>query len=143
MSDADETTRKLPLSGSSAMSLQTDVAVYLGNCAGSSLLIACEGTTIEPGGSTWQRALDALAFPSPRGPYPVSNRFTVFVHETFPNSSADTRVLATYRIDVTCGQSAARARVRSMRSCVDLNAVRFHIGDDVVEVTRAIFRAAQ
>lgn len=98
MSDADETNKELPSPGSPATSLRTDVIVYLGNCADDSLLIACEGTTIEHGGSAWQRALDALSTPSPCGPYPVANRFTVYVHETRPDATADTHVLAIYRV---------------------------------------------
>lgn len=143
MSEPKERTSALALSENPAMSMQTDVTVYLGDCTGDSLFIACEGTTVECSGSTWQRALDALAQPSPRGPYPVSNRFTVFVHETHPVSTVDTHVLATYRVDVVCEQNVAHAHVRSTGSCADFDPVRFRIGDDVVEVTRAIFRAAQ
>jgi len=142
MSDADETTRELPLSGSPATGLQTDVAVYLGDCAGDSLLVACEGTSIESAGSMWERALDALAFPSPGGPYPISNRFTVFVHETLPNLRADTNVLATYRIDVVCERNVAHVQVRGTSSRVASKDVRVCIGDDVVEIGRAIFRSA-
>jgi hypothetical protein len=126
---------------SHTVGLQTHVAVYLGDCSGPTLAVVCEGTSIESGSSTWQRALDALAQPSPHGPYPVSNRFTVFVHETLPNLSADTNVLATYRIDVMCERNAAHARVRGTGSRVDSKDVRVRIGDDVVEITRAIFRA--
>ena len=142
MSEPDEITTELPSPGGPATSLQTDIIVYLGDCAGDSLFIACEGTTIEPIGSPWQRALDALATPSPQGPYPVANRFTVFVHETRPDAIADTHVLATYRVDVTCEQNVAHAGIQGMRSCVALRVVRFCIGDDVVEITRAILRAA-
>lgn len=124
------------------MSLQTDVTVYLGDCTGDSLLTACEGTSIESGGSTWQRALDALAFPSPRGPYPVSNRFTIFIHETLPKLSADTNVLATYRIDVECERNVAHVQVRGTSLSIDSKDVRVRIGDDVVEIARAIFRSA-
>jgi hypothetical protein len=141
MSEPEDKTQASTLSDSPARSLQTDVTVYLGDCAGDSLLVACEGTSIESAGSMWQRALDALAFPSPRGPYPVSNRFTIFVHETVPNSRADTNVLATYRIDVVCQQNVAHAQIRSERSRVVSNDVRVRIGDDVVEISRAIFRA--
>ncbi|AXF12241.1 hypothetical protein CUJ91_31125 [Paraburkholderia graminis] len=124
------------------MSMQTDITVYADDCTGDSLLIACEGTSVESGGSTWQRALDALAFPSPRGPYPVSNRFTVFIHETLPNSRADTNVLATYRIDVVCEQNVAHVHVQGTSSRVASKDVRVCIGDDVVEIARAIFRSA-
>ncbi|MFM0491090.1 hypothetical protein [Paraburkholderia graminis] len=122
--------------------MQTDITVYADDCTGDSLLIACEGTSVESGGSTWQRALDALAFPSPRGPYPVSNRFTVFIHETLPNSRADTNVLATYRIDVVCEQNVAHVHVQGTSSRVASKDVRVCIGDDVVEIARAIFRSA-
>src|SRR5438067_2226305 len=142
MSEPDDRIPASTLSDSPARSLQTDVTVYLGDCTGDSLLIACEGTSVEPGGSTWQRALDALAFPSPRGPYPVSSRFTVFVHETLPNSSADTNVLATYRIDVVCQRNVARVQVQGTGPRVGPKDVRVCIGDDVVEIARAIFRSA-
>ncbi len=124
------------------MSMQTNVTVYADDCTGESLLVVCEGTTVEPGGSTWHRALNALAQPSPRGPYPVSNRFTIFVHETLPEATADTHVLATYRVDVVCEQDLAHAHVRSTVSCTDFDPLRFSIGDDVVEITRMIFRDA-
>lgn len=122
------------------MSMQTNVTVYADDCTGEILLVVCDGICVEAEGSTWQRALNALAYPSPCGPYPVSNRFAFFVHETLLGSTADTHVLATYRIDVVCEQNLARANVRSTRSCVELEAVRLCIGDDVVEISRAILR---
>lgn len=142
MSEPEDKTEASTLTDSPATSLQTDVTVYLGDCTGDSLLIACEGTSVESGGSTWQRALDALAFPSPRGPYPVSNRFTIFIHETLPKLSADTNVSATYRIDVVCERKVARVHVQGTSSRVASKDVRVCIGDDVVEIARAIFRSA-
>ncbi|MDR5751355.1 MULTISPECIES: hypothetical protein [unclassified Caballeronia] len=141
MSEPEERTSALPFSEKPGVSLQTDVTLYLGDCTGESLFIACEGTTIESGGSTWQRALDALTQPSPPGPYPVTNRFTIFVHETLPDVTDDTHVLAAYRVDVMCEQSVAHAYVHSTGSRADFDPVRFRIGDDVVEIARAIFRA--
>jgi hypothetical protein len=136
MTDEHEDTEESP-----TRSFQTDVIVYLGDCAGKSLLIACEGTTVGPGGSTWQRALDALATPSPRGSYPVANRFVIFVHETLPNSTADTNVLATYRIDVVCERNVAHVQVRGASSRVASKDVCICIGDDVVEIARAVLRS--
>lgn len=124
------------------MGMQTNVTVYADDCTGETLLVVCDGTTVEPGGSTWQRALNALAQPSPRGPYPVSNRFTIFVHESISESTGETHVLATYRVDVFCEQDLAHAHVHSTVSCTDFDPLRFSIGDDVVEITRMIFRDA-
>lgn len=142
MSEPEDKTQASTLSDSPARSLQTDVTVYLGDCAGDSLLVACEGTSIGSAGSMWQRALDALSFPSPRGPYPVSNRFTIFIHETLPKLSADTNVLATYRIDVECERNVAHVHVQGTSPRVGPEDVRVCIGDDVVEIARAIFRSA-
>lgn len=124
------------------MSIHTHVAVYLGDCAGDSLSIVCDGLCAESDGSTWQRALHALAQPSPRGPYPVSNRFTVFVDETLPEAGADNTVLATYRIDILCDKGFAYATVRTADNVTQLLPVACPIGDDAVTAARRVLEEA-
>jgi len=122
--------------------MQTDVSVYLGDCTGDSLTVVCDGTCIEPSGSTWQRALHALAEPSPRGPYAVSNRFTLFVHETHLDAAAGHRLLASYRVDVRCEGKFACFSVRAAQSETGRARVPYLIGDDVVTTARRILKAA-
>lgn len=125
--------------------VQTDVSVYLGDCDGDTLSVVCDGTSVGMGGSIWKRAVDALEHPSPRGPYPVASRFTIFVHQTLPDSDCEDRVLATIRIDVACGRSKAYATPRSTvigSPLAGVRPIRFSLGDDVIEITRAIFKAA-
>lgn len=121
--------------------VQTDVAVYLGDCSGDSVLVVCDGTCVEPGGSTSQRALRALAHPTPRGPYPVSERFTIFVHETSCHASAGARLVATFRIDVLCKGSFAYASARTAQSVAQLPPTAYVIGDDVVTTARRLLEA--
>ena len=120
-------------------SLQTDVAVYLGDCSGDSLSVVCDGSSTESRGSTWQRALLALASPTPRGPYPVCERFTIFVHETSGYATAGTPATNTFRIDVKCEGSWAYASVRGAESTADLSPIPYVIGDDVVTTARRLF----
>lgn len=122
--------------------VQTDVAVYLGDCSGAALVVVCDGTSIDSGGSTSQRALRALAYPTPRGPYPVSERFTILVHEMSRYAAAGTRVVATFRIDVRCEGRLAYARVRSAQSSADLPPMPYLIGDDVVTTARRVFETS-
>jgi hypothetical protein len=125
--------------------VQTDVSVYLGDCAGATLNVVCDGTSLAVDGSIWKHAADALEHPSPRGPYPVSSRFTIFVHQTLPDSDSDDRVLASIRIDVTCENNRAYATVRGTAASTlptDFEPNCFSVGDDVVEIARAIFEMA-
>lgn len=135
MSEASGRPRDTPL-------LQTDVAVYLGDCSGETLLVVCDGSSIESHGSTWQRALLALARPTPPGPYPVAARFTIFVHETSDQTTTDSRVVATIRIDVRCEGRLAYASVRSAQSSADLPPIPYLIGDDVVTTARRVFETS-
>ncbi|CAM2192046.1 conserved protein of unknown function [Paraburkholderia kururiensis] len=121
--------------------VQTDVAVYLGDCSGDTLLVVCDGTSIESGGTTSQRALRALAHPTPRGPYAVSERFTIFVHETSCSAAAGTRLVATFRIDLRCEGAWAYATVRSAESSSDLPPIPYMTGDDVVTTGRRLLEA--
>lgn len=123
-------------------SVQTDVAVYLGDCSGNGLNVVCDGTSIESQGSTWQRARWALAYPTPRGPYPVSQRFTIFIYETSGYAITGTRVLATFRIDVRCEGTFAYASVRTAQFVADLAPTPYLIGDDVVTVARHVLETA-
>ena len=123
------------------MNMQTDVTVYLGDCTGDNLLIVCDGTSIESGGSMWQRALDALANPSPRGPYPVSNRITLFVYELL-GADADDTTLAIYRVDIACRESIACATVQIAESVTELPPIPCPIGDDAVTTARRVLEYA-
>jgi hypothetical protein len=119
--------------------VQTDVAVYLGDCSGDTLLVVCDGTSVESRGSTWHRALLALGCPTPRGPYPVAKRFTVYVHETSYHATTGPRAVLTFRIDVRCEDRLAYANVRSAQSSADLPPIPYLIGDDVVTTARRLF----
>lgn len=132
MSEAPELSPKPPL-------LQTDVAVYLGDCTGGTLPVVCDGSSIESRRSTWQRALLALACPTPRGPYPVCERFTIFVHETSFHATTGPRAVVTFRIDVRCEGTLAYASVQSAQSSADLPPIPYLIGDDVVTTARRVF----
>ncbi len=118
--------------------VQTDVAVYLGDCTGDTLDVVCDGLSTERAGSTSQRALLALACPTPRGPYPVANRFTLFVHETVGGAVTGRSTVVTFRIDVRCEGRWAYASVRSGQSLVDLPPIPYVIGDDVVTIARRV-----
>ena len=132
MNEAPELSPKRPL-------LQTDVAVYLGDCTGDTLPVVCDGSSIESRGSTWQRALLALACPTPRGPYPVCERFTIFVHETSGNATERTQATTTFRIDVRCERRFAFATVQTGQSVEQLPPSPYVIGDDVVTTARRLF----
>jgi len=134
MSEARELSPDTPL-------LQTDVAVYLGDCTGDTLPVVCDASSIESRGSTWQRALLALACPTPRGPYPVCERFTIFVHETSGYATAGTLATTTFRIDVECEGEWAFASLQNAQSCADLPPIPYVIGDDVVTTARRLFAA--
>ena len=123
-------------------SLQTDVAVYLGDCSGDTLSVVCDASSIESRGSTWQRALLALGCPTPRGPYPVSNRFTIFVHETSDYATTGTAATTTFRIDVRCEGRFAFATVQTGQSVEQLPPSPYVIGDDVVTASRRVLEAA-
>lgn len=120
-------------------SLQTDVAVYLGDCTGGTLPVVCDGISMQAVGSTWERAFHALAHPTPPGPYPVSERFTIFVHETSGDATAGARATNTFRLDVRCDGKWAHASVRSGQSSADLPPIPYLIGDDVVTTARRVF----
>lgn len=121
--------------------VQTEVAVYLGDCSGASLRVVCDGTSVESEGTIWQRAADALVNPSPRGPYPVSDRFTMFVHEARLVSGWGDVALVTIRTDVMCRESLAHVSVQSEQSRVELAPISFSMGDDIVTIARAVLRA--
>lgn len=120
--------------------VQTDVAVYLGDCTGDTLAVVCDGSSIESSGSTWQRALLALARPTPLGPYPVANRFTIFVHEIVGDAVTGSSAVVTFRIDVRCQDRWAYASVRDARSSADLHPIPYVLGDDVVTTARRLFQ---
>ena len=62
--------------------LQVDLVLYLGDCAGDTLTVVCEGMSLVCGDEPrWESARRALSRPDPRGPYPVSSIFTLVVHE--------------------------------------------------------------
>lgn len=122
--------------------LQTHVAVYLGDCTGDTLPVVCDGSSTESRGSTWHRASLALACPTPRGPYPVSERFTIFVHETADHATTGPRVAVTFRIDVRCEGRFAYASVRAAQSVAELPPISYVIGDDVVTTARRALETA-
>lgn len=132
MSEAPELSPATPL-------LQTDVAVYLGDCTGGTLPVVCDGISMQAVGSTWERALLALAHPTPPGPYPVAAQFAVFVHETSGDAKAGARATTTFRLDVRCDGKWAHASVRSAQSSADLPPIPYLIGDDVVTTARRVF----
>ena len=122
--------------------VQTNVAVYLGDCSGDTLNVVCDGISMESGGSTWQRAQRALAYPTPRGPYPVSERFTIFIHETSDYAISGTRAVATFRIDVRCKGRFAYAAVQTAQSVAHLPPAAYVIGDDVITTSRCVLEVA-
>ncbi|CAB3728008.1 hypothetical protein LMG22037_05332 [Paraburkholderia phenoliruptrix] len=135
------------MSGASGLSpgttsLQTDVAVYLGDCSADTLFVVCDGSSIESRGSTWQRAILALAHPTPPGPYPVAAQFTIFVHETSGYATTDLRAVVTFRIDVRCEGRFAFATVQTGQSVQRLPPCHYVIGDDVVTASRRVLEAA-
>lgn len=119
--------------------LQTDVAVYLGDCNGDALPVVCDGISIESHGSTWQRALLALAHPTPPGPYPVAAQFSIFVHETSDYTTTGPRAVVTFRIDVRCEGKWAHASIQSAQSSAEFAPIPYVIGDDVVTTARRLF----
>lgn len=135
MSEAPELSPDTPF-------LQTDVCVYLGDCSGDSLSVVCDGISIESRGSTWQRAILALAHPTPPGPYPVAVQFTIFVHETPAYATTDPRAVVTFRIDVRCEGKFAFATVQTGQSVEQLPPSPYVIGDDVVTTSRRVLEAA-
>ncbi|MGF6937146.1 hypothetical protein OKW41_006308 [Paraburkholderia sp. UCT70] len=122
--------------------VQRDVAVYLGDCSGDTLTIVCEGTSLVYGEPRWESARRALNRPDPHGPYPVSDRFTVFVHEIRLDGPADTQVRASLRVSVVCRDGLAYASVHSTQHRIDIAPVPFTIGDDVVTIARKILERA-
>lgn len=120
--------------------LRTNVAVYLGDCTGATLPVVCDGSSIESRGSTWHRASLALACPTPRGPYPVCERFTVFVYETCDYAFTRPSAVVAFRIDVRCEGRLIYASVRSAQSSADLPPIPYLIGDDVVTTVRRLFQ---
>lgn len=122
--------------------LQTDVAVYLGDCTGGTLPVVCDGISMQAVGSTWERALHALAHPTPPGPYPVAAQFAIFVHETSGDAAAGTRATTTFRIDVRCEGKFAVATVQTGQSVEHLPPSPYVIGDDVVTASRRVLEAA-
>jgi hypothetical protein len=121
---------------------RTAVSVYLGDCTGQSLDVVCDGISILTGGSTWERAFDALAKPSPRGPYAISNRVTLFIFETLPGERANDGMSTTYRIDITCEASLAYATVQTAHSLTHLSPILCPIGDDAVTTARRVLQHA-
>lgn len=121
--------------------MQTEVAVYLGDCTGATLLVVCDGTSVESEGTIWQRAADALVNPSPRGPYPVSDRFTMFVHEARLEPGWGDVALVSICIDAMCRESLVHVSVQSKQSLAELAPISFTVGDDVVTIARAVLRA--
>ncbi|MGY6154268.1 hypothetical protein [Paraburkholderia graminis] len=124
------------------MPVQTDVTVYLDDPAGSSVHVVCDGTSVEPRGSFWQRAEAALASPTPRGPYPVAGAFTLYVYEIRKDVVADTRILRTVCIRVVCEGAYARATLKTAHETRELDALQYVIGDDVVTTARRLLQSA-
>lgn len=122
--------------------ISTDVSVYLGDCTGDSLRILCDGTSERRIGSTWSRAFHALLEPSPRGPYAVTSRFTIFIHEICDDTLAHECCSVTLRLDVLCEGAFAYASVQSPNSGAYAMRTPFVIGDDAVTIARRIFLAA-
>ena len=129
-----------PPFGDYAARLLTTVTVFLGDCSGDSLPLVCEGTSTSFDKTTWRRVALTLQQPSPRGPYPVANVFTIFVHNT---SLADSSVLSTLRVDVVCKNGLAYSSVQSTQSRYDLEPVPVVIGDDVVTIARKIVASVE
>jgi hypothetical protein len=122
--------------------ISTDVSLYLGDCTGDSLKVLCDGTSERRIGSMWSRALHALVEPSPRGPYAVASRFTIFIHEIRDDSLADSCCSVTFRVNVFCKGAFAYASVQMPNGGAYAMRTPFVIGDDVVTVARRIFLAA-
>jgi hypothetical protein len=121
---------------------RTAASVYLGDCTEPALDVVCDAISTLTGGSTWERALDALAKPSPRGPYAISNRVTLFIYETLLGGSADDYVSTTYRVDIACEASLAYATVRIANSLTHLSPIPCPIGDDAVTTARRVLEHA-
>ncbi|MDR5750362.1 MULTISPECIES: helix-turn-helix domain-containing protein [unclassified Caballeronia] len=122
--------------------LQTNVTVCLGDGTGDTVHIVCDGTMLSFGESRWRSARSALNGPDPRGPFPVANVFSVFVHEVRLEGPVEWQVRASLRVDVECRDGLAYASVHSTEHRIDLAPVEFVIGDDVVTIARAILEAA-
>ncbi len=122
--------------------LTTTLAIYLGHGCSLSFTLVCEGVSQEERGSLRQRAFRAFEQRRPRGPYPVSNRFTIYVHELVESAPAGERVLRMVYIDVTCDTHRTRAVVSTKQSNRSIEGMFYVIGDDVVTVARRVLDAA-
>jgi hypothetical protein len=122
--------------------LQTNVTVCLGDGAGDTINMVCEGTMLSLGEPRWTSARIALNSPDPKGPFPVASVFSVFVHEVRLEGPAESRVHASLKVAVQCRDSLAYASVHSTQHRIDLPPVPFVIGDDVVAIARAVLEAA-
>lgn len=122
--------------------LQTNVSVILGDGSGDALHIVCEGTKLSLSEPRWSAARSTLMKPEPRGPFPVSSAFTIFVTEVRLEGPAESQVRASLRVAVQCKDGHAYASVHSTQHRVDWPPVPFVIGDDVVTIARAVLEAA-
>lgn len=121
--------------------VQTDVSVYLDDPAGKIVRVVCDGTSVHPHSSFWQRAEAALASPTPRGPYPVAQAFTIFIHEIGKDVIADTQILRNVWVRVTCEGSVAHATLRTAYETRELDVLGYLIGDDVVTTARRLLQS--
>ena len=126
-----------------SVEIHTAVAVYLGDGSGPSIDVVCDGLSTQQHGSIWQRALDALSCPSPRGPYHVANRFFVVVSEVAGDGSASVSVLAKRIIYVSCEHQLLTALIRAPDATNAPVRLSFKIGDDVVTLSRGVLSRLQ
>lgn len=122
--------------------VQTGVSVYLGDGGGTTLEVVCDGVSQRSKGSIWERAVDCLARPSPRGPFAVAKHFMILVYETRLVTDADHRFLETYSVKVSCDEKFAYASVGTANLQTELAPLPYLVGDDVVTISRSVLTAA-
>ncbi|WP_321795272.1 hypothetical protein [Caballeronia sp. J97] len=114
----------------------THVSLYLGDCDGPSVSLVCDGVSDATADSIWARALDALAKPSPPGPYPSATQTTLFVYETVGDMLARDVDPVVTRVDVRCGVDVAHVTVRPSGATKFAYCVQYVVGDDAVVMAR-------
>lgn len=121
---------------SSASNRYTHVSLYLGDCDGPSFSLVCDGVSDAHADSIWARALDALAEPSPPGPYPSATQTTLFVYETVDAVLVRDVGPVLTRVDVRCGADVAHVTVRPSGATNFEYRVPYVVGDDAVIMAR-------
>jgi hypothetical protein len=122
--------------------VHTQVAVYLGDGGGDCFFLVCDAVSEVQGVSVWHRALDALARPSPRGPYPVSQTFMIVIHDIVTDISGNQERSTTYQLVVSCRGRLASAKLDTAEFGKPLAVVPYIIGDDVITIARQVLARA-